>query len=80
MENDYFPRAKENGFMLDLGCGNAIHRKVCEKTGFKDIGLDYNSQNAHILDDAHAIPFKKKVLIFFFQLRVRALKVSICCN
>lgn len=54
----HVPRAKEKGaFMLDLGCGAAIHREVCEHAGFTYLGLDIRHPRASFLGDAHFLPF-----------------------
>lgn len=54
----YFPQAPEKGsLMIDLGCGEEIHRQVCEHAGFEYVGLDIRHEKAQILGDAHALPF-----------------------
>lgn len=56
----YFPRARSPGsLMLDLGCGDAVHRQLCERAGYEWVGIDYaDSSRASILADAHALPFQ----------------------
>ena len=56
----YFPRARSpGGLMLDLGCGDAVHRPLCERAGYEWVGIDYDdASKASILADAHALPFQ----------------------
>ena len=65
----YFPKAKyDDDFVLDLGCGDALHRSVCERTGFNYVGMDYSHPKAPILGDAHALPFDYESISFILSI------------
>jgi ubiquinone/menaquinone biosynthesis C-methylase UbiE len=54
----HFPKAKKDDeLVLDLGCGDTVHRNVCEMAGFTYVGVDFDNRKAPILADAHVLPF-----------------------
>lgn len=44
--------------VLDLGCGPRDQWTPINYLGYKYVGVDYSNENADLLADAHAIPFK----------------------
>jgi SAM-dependent methyltransferase len=67
----YFPRAARAGSkMLDLGCGLGGFEQLIERTGFQNVGLDYDSPVATVLGDAHALPFKDESFEFIMSIAV----------
>ena len=67
----HFPIAKtDNSRMLDIGCGSMLNKNVCEYAGYEYIGLDYKSDEASILGDAHALPFKDESFDFILSIAV----------
>jgi len=67
----HFPRAGSgNSLALDLGCGSAGHRAVCEHAGFGYVGLDFSSYSASLWGDAHALPFRDGSFEFMLSVAV----------
>lgn len=55
----HFPKAGgPASLMLDLACGNGVHRRICERAGFEWVGVDVAPDSAaSVVADAHALPF-----------------------
>jgi SAM-dependent methyltransferase len=67
----YIPKApSNNSLMLDFGCGDTRHKPHFTKAGFTYVGLDYASNQATLLGDAHAMPFKNESFDFVFSRSV----------
>ena len=67
----YFPRAAgKDSLMLDLGCGDTVHRQVCERAGFFYVGVDIDNPKAQYLADAHALPFRDDSFDFLLSISV----------
>jgi SAM-dependent methyltransferase len=48
---------RENGRVLDLGCGPRDQARPMESAGYQYLGVDYSNPSADLLVDAHAMPF-----------------------
>jgi SAM-dependent methyltransferase len=67
----HFPKPGAPGnMMLDLGCGEAVHRQVAERAGFEWVGLDHSARRAPILADVQAIPFENESFEFILCITV----------
>ena len=67
----WFPRAASaGGLALDLGCGTALHRGVCEQAGFGYVGVDYRGSTAPVLADGHCLPFEEASFDFVIAIAV----------
>jgi SAM-dependent methyltransferase len=67
----HFPKAQSaSELALDLGCGASPHRAVCEAAGFDYVGLDHASEQAQVLGDAHALPFRDSSFGFVLSIAV----------
>lgn len=67
----HIPRAKSgDSVALDLGCGSGLHRDICEHAGFNWLGIDYNTREAPILGDGHALPIVDNGVEFVLSMAV----------
>ncbi len=54
----YIPAADPGAIVLDLGCGRQPHREIFEQLGYVHHGVDFDSDQAVDLVDAHALPYR----------------------
>jgi SAM-dependent methyltransferase len=67
----HFPKARSAGsLMLDVGCGEAVHKEACTHAGFEWVGMDYSARLAPMLADAHSIPFEDETFEFVLCVTV----------
>jgi SAM-dependent methyltransferase len=65
----WFPAARdEREWMLDVACGTTHHRTVCERTGYRYVGLDVGGEFATVLGDAQALPFRDESFGFVLSI------------
>jgi SAM-dependent methyltransferase len=64
----YFPRADSAGLALDVACGIAHHRAAVERTGHRYVGVDIAGDQATLLADAHALPFRSETFDFALSI------------
>ena len=72
---------RQNGRVLDLGCGPRDQAKPMELAGYQYLGVDYSSPSADLLVDAHAMPFCNNSFECVFSYAVlEHLRLPVCCN
>lgn len=61
----FVPKAEREGaLMLDLSCGDGSAEAVFKDTGYVYIGMDFESMNAPVLGDIHALPLRDASIDF----------------
>lgn len=67
----HFPRASSSGeIALDLGCGDSIHREVCERAGYEYLGVDHFNPHAGVMGDAHSLPLENDSVSLIVSMAV----------
>lgn len=67
----HIPAATDtDSLALDLGCGNGIHREVCEAADYRWVGLDVDPMAATVVGDGQALPFADNTFECILSLKV----------
>jgi SAM-dependent methyltransferase len=66
----YLPVAAAGEVALDLGCGDAEHRGVIERLGYRYHGVDFAGAAANDLVDAHALPYANEQFALILSIAV----------
>lgn len=67
----YIPSPKSPiSIALDIGCGKAQNKAVCEKLGYHYLGIDYREDEATLRGDAQALPLKNESIDFALSMAV----------
>jgi len=68
--SEVMQRLPNGGAALDLGCGPADQRPPLQSLGFRYVGVDFASDGADFLADAHALPFASASFDLVFSYAV----------